>query len=216
MKSAAGVTSVLAIILGALLAFNASAQAQTDLRQFSVGMSLRDLPQAGYTDFACANAPDIKLQGWRGYQQCPKDALGLHPVSFRYEDSANPLAQLTEQVHGTRVGGHPVLLSLLFGDDGDVRGLHIATDPKARLYLRKKAFLLANQVRARYGNEGWQCQDAKPHGNEEPIGGVFIDRTCRKETTAREVSFVQELFRRAGEPIADFTSATEVTVLARK
>jgi len=40
------------------------------------------------------------------------------------------------------VAGHPAILTLLIDDNGHVTGLQIETDPKARLYVRKKAFLL--------------------------------------------------------------------------
>lgn len=193
----------------------ATAWAETDLRQFQVGMKVQDLPATGYQDFACADAPDITLKDWSGYGQCPTGKLGFHAVSFRFSESSNPLAAISEDAHGTRVAGHPVLISLLIGDDGIVHGLRIATDPKAHLYLHKKAFLFAGQVRAHYGDSGWQCTDAKPHGDEQPIGDVFIDRTCTKQTATRSITVVQQLFRHAGEPLKDFVSATEMTVLTR-
>lgn len=209
---------ILSFLLGisALLALSAApARAGNDLRQFRVGMSVGDLPATGYQDFACADAPSIKLDNWAGYGSCPKDKLGLHAVSFRYSDAATPNAHLTDEVHGTRVAGHPVLISLLIGDDGKVHGLHIVTDPAAHLYLHKKAFLFANQVHMRYGPDGWHCTDAKPHGDEAPIGDEFIDRTCRKQADGRRIEVVQRLFRHADEPLKDFVSATEVTILAQ-
>ena len=42
------------------------------------------------------------------------------------------------------VAGHPAILTLLIDDTGHVAGLQIETDPKARLYIRKKAFLLGH------------------------------------------------------------------------
>ncbi len=193
---------------------HAALAAGNDLREFRVGMPVSELPTSGYTGFACANQPAHELADWSGYTGCPRDARGLRAVAFRYDDAANPLAHLNTDFQGTRVGGHPVLIALLIGDDAHVEGIRIETDPGARLYLRKKAFLLANQVRARYGEQGWRCTDAKPTGDEEPIGDLFIKRHCEKDTAERRLLLDQELYRRAGAPLQDFVGGTQLTILA--
>ncbi|MEO8716280.1 MAG: hypothetical protein ABI369_14830 [Acetobacteraceae bacterium] len=186
---------------------------EDDLRQFSIGMKAGALPNTGYTDFACAQDPAHKLDGWAGYAGCPSDKRGLHEVAFRYDRDSNPGAYLGDRYRGTRVGGHPVLIALLFDDGGSVAGIRIATDPDVRLYERKKAFLFAGQVKARYGAQGWHCTDAEPRGDREPIGGVFIDKHCEKTTPTRRLLLDQQLYRRADRPIEDFVSAAEVTIL---
>ncbi len=190
----------------------APAPAPNDLRQFRVGMPVADLPATGYGGFTCADAPGHTLTGWADYASCPKDARGLHDVAFRYENSSNPLARINDDAQGTKVAGHPVRLTLLIGDDARVDGIRIATDPHTRLYLRKKAFLFAFQIRAHFGEDGWHCTKAAPHGDEEPVGGVFIDQRCEKTTATRHLMLHQELYRRAGSPLKDFVGGTQLMI----
>ncbi len=55
-----------------------------------------------------------------------------------------------------------VILTLSIDDAGRVVGLEIMTDPKARLYLKKKAYLLGTQAMSRYGADGWTCSEQPP------------------------------------------------------
>lgn len=194
---------------------------RNDLREFRLGMSVADLPRSGYVDLTCADmpkdAPGRALQNWGDYRKCPAEPSGLRAVGFRYDESANPLSKVNSAYEGTRVGGHPVLLTLLIGDghgdEGQVDGLVIETDPAARLYLRKKAFLFGDQVKARYGDEGWTCTEAKPAGDEEPVGGVFLKEHCEKTTATRHLILDRALYRRAGQNIRDFVSRTRLQIL---
>ncbi len=195
---------------------------QNDLREFHLGMSVADLPKSGYVDLTCAdmpkNAPDRMLQGWEDYRKCPAEPSGLRAVGFRYDESANPLSKVNSVYEGTKVGGHPVLLRLLIGDDnqgggGRVDGIVIETDPTARLYLRKKAFLFGEQVKARYGDQGWTCTEGKPAADEEPVGGVFLKEHCEKTTPTRHFVLERELFRRAGQDLKDFVSHSRLEIL---
>jgi hypothetical protein len=183
-----------------------------DLREFRVGMAVRDLPNEGYTGFACADDPARTLRGWDEYAACPADGDGLHGVRFRFDDALNPRAGL-DKYEGTQVAGHPVLLMLLIGDDQHVDGLRIETDPEARLYLRKKAFLFANQIKARYGEEGWACRSQPAAGDEEPVGGVFIKEHCEKTTAGRQLVLERELLQHAGQDLRKFVGATRLTIL---
>jgi len=186
---------------------------QNDLRDFRIGMPVGELPSEGYVGLACADDPASTLHRWDEYRTCPADSRGLHPVRFRYDEAANPRAGVNDQFEGTKVAGHPVLLTLLIGDDGLIDGLTIETDPRGRLYLRKKAFLFADQVKARYGEEGWTCVESQPAGDEEPVGGIFLKEHCEKVTATRRVTIERDLFRHAGHEAKDFASDTKITVL---
>jgi hypothetical protein len=203
------------VVFGAALALAGPAIAaeQADLREFRIGERVQDLPKEGYVGLNCAAAPGRTISGWEDYKACPVDASGFHVVGFRYSEESNPLGPVNEAYQGTKVGGHPVLLSLLIGDDGVVDGIRIETDPKARLYLRKKAFLLGEQAKARYGQDGWACHDAEPSADEEPVGGVFVKQHCEKRTATRHVIVDRELYRRAGQPLQDFVGASQVLIL---
>ncbi|MBV8399008.1 MAG: hypothetical protein JOZ17_09745 [Acetobacteraceae bacterium] len=202
-----------ALFLGSQNVQKARADESNDLREFRVGMKVEELPRAGYLDFSCAAAPSKKLTGWQDYRECPADSAGLREVSFRYDESANTLAKINDQYEGTRVGGHPVLVSLLIDDQGTVAGLKIVTDPKARLYMHKKAFLLGQQAKAHYGEDGWTCTEAQPSADEEPVGGVFIKEHCEKTTPTRRILVERDLFRHPGQELKDFVGDSKVTIL---
>lgn len=203
------------LLLASLALAPAVPAAASDLREFSVGMRSAALPPTGYVDFACADAPDHKLAGWADWRSCPTDKRGLRAVSFRYDEHFNQLARFSDDADGTKVGGHPVLLAVLIGDDGLVDGLRITTDPSARLYLHKKAFLFGNQVMARFGEDGWQCQNADPADGEEPLGGMFVKKHCEKVTADRHFLLDSALYRRTGAPLREFVGGAELTILAQ-
>jgi hypothetical protein len=94
-----------------------------------------------------------------------------------------------------------------------VAGIKIDTDPHARLYLHKKAFLFALQVRARFGEDGWTCSQRSPTPEEQPIGDVFINEHCEKVTATRHLLLDRQLFRDPAKDLRDFTSATQLTIL---
>ena len=187
---------------------------ENDLREFRIGMTADELPLTGYLGFACADA-GRKLDGWQSYRQCPPGASGWHAVRFEYDEAANPLAKVNGLYEGTKVGGHPVLLTALIGDDARLKGLVIETDPAARLYLRKKAFLFGEQVKARYGDAGWTCAKEEPTADQEPVGGVFMNEHCEKTTAARKLTLDRVLFRRAGQDLKDFVSRSRLEILGR-
>ena len=209
----------LAVLLLALVAVGpAAAQSppgtpDNDLREFRIGMAADELPRTGYLGFACADDAKRKLDGWQDYRQCPAEASGWHAVRFQYDEAANPLAKVNGLYEGTKVGGHPVLLTALMGDDARLKGLVIETDPAARLYLRKKAFLFGEQVRARYGGAGWACASQDPAADQEPVGGLFVNEHCEKVTATRRLTLDRALFRRAGQDLKDFVSRSRLEIL---
>ncbi len=203
---------LVALAVLAAAPFAPSNAAENDLREFRIGMTVSTLPQHGYNAFACASDLGRHLESWQGFAQCPAGPAGLHAVRFSYDEAANPLSKVNDLYEGTKVGGHPVLLTVLIGDDAEVHGLVIETDPKARLYLRKKAFLLGAQVKARYGEAGWTCRSADQADDKEPVGGVFIDEHCEKSTPARHLALDRALYRRPGDPLKDFVSQTRLEI----
>lgn len=188
---------------------------ENDLREFRVGMAADEMPRTGYLGFACADGSGRKLGGWQDYRQCPAQASGWHAVRFQYDEAANPLAKVNGLYEGTKVGGHPVLLTALMGDDSRLKGLVIETDPAARLYLRKKAFLFGEQARARYGDANWTCASQEPSPDQEPVGGVFANEHCEKTTPGRKLTLDRVLFRRAGQGLKDFVSRSRLEILGR-
>jgi hypothetical protein len=203
------------VVVGGIVAIIAAGSARTaehDLRDLRVGMSVHDIPAAEYVDLVCTAAPGDRLAGWAEFLRCPADAAGLRAVSFHFNESLNPLAQVNDKYEGTRIAGHPVVLTLLVAADAVVDTLRIDTDPQARLFLRKKAHLLALVAKSRYGDDGWQCRTAQPTGGETPVGGIFVNEHCEKTAGGRRLLLDRAVYRRSGQPIGDFVNETHVEI----
>ena len=152
-----------------------------DLRDIRLGTPAADLPKVGYANLACAGGSRPKLASWLDWRDCPADAAGVHAITFGYDPATN--------LDGTIVAGHPAVLTLLVDNAGTASGLRIETDPKARLYLRKKAFLFGIQAKSRYGQDGWSCTQAQPSTGEQPWAASISANTVRKPpTTVRSSS----------------------------
>ena len=157
------------------------------------GAGVAGLPD-DYVDYACGTnggPPSTPLTGWKDYRRCRPDANGLHEVYFRYDDEieywakANNLAGQMEQYIGTKAYGFPVTVSALIGDNGQgagiVRGIRIVSDPRDPTGERDEAYLLRNFLNARFGREGWRCEDLPGEPGETPVAGVFIKQRCEKD-----------------------------------
>lgn len=201
-------------LLGASLATGPARAEGNDLRDLRIGMTLDELPAAGYAGFACEAGP--ALRGWRDYRRCAPDAAGSRAVRFRYDEEENFRGSVNDTYQGTKVGGHPVLLTASMDDAGTVRGLRIETDPAARLFFRKKAHLLGELAKARFGEDGWTCTDTPAAADEEPVGGVFVKQRCEKATPTRRYLLDRALFRRAGQDLRDFVSRSRLDILASR
>ena len=201
---------MLSLLITAAMTTPAAAQdpAGNDLRELRLGMPATDLPEAGYANFACANDSRKTLTTWLDWRNCPADASGFYAIKFGYDPATDP--------DGTIVAGHPAVLTLLFDDAGTVSGLRIETDPKARLYIRKKAFLFGIQAKSRYGLDGWSCTEAQPDAGEQPVGGVFVRERCSKTVQNRSIVVERSLFRKPEQDIKSFVDETRMTILLTK
>ena len=200
-----GRVAILAVIL--LLAIHpafAQTEPNYDVRDITVGMSVGDIPNAGYVNLSCAIDAGRKLPAWSAWRDCPADADLMHAIRFDFDPQTSR--------EGTLVAGHPVILTALIDDMGIVAGLKIDTDPKARLYMHKKAFLLGVQVRSRYGAEGWACTQGQPESGEQPVGGVYLRENCRKAVRGRVLVVERDLFRRPDQDARTFVDQTQVKI----
>jgi hypothetical protein len=199
----AAIPAALSLFLAAPPAF-AQAEPNYDLRDITVGMPVAEIPNAGYVNLTCANDQARKLSAWSAWRECPSDKDAIHAVRFDFDPETSR--------EGTLVAGHPVVLTALIDDMGTVSGLKIDTDPKARLYIRKKAFLLGVQVKSRYGPEGWVCTQRQPESGEQPVGGVYVSESCSKAVRGRVVVVERDLFRRSGQDSRNFVDQTQVKI----
>lgn len=175
-----------------------------DLRDISVGMAVTSAPGTGYVNLTCAADKAHKLSGWTQWSDCPAGADQTRAIRFEYDPETSR--------EGTMVGGHPAILTVQVGQDARIAALTIETDPKARLYLRKKAFLLGLQAKSRYGADGWACSEAQPAGDKQPVGGTFVDEHCSKTTNGRSIEIERHLYREPNKELKDFTDETRITI----
>lgn len=204
------IRSFVTVYLFSLLAFlsfvaTAGAGEPSDLRDVRIGMAVSELPSAGYVNFSCASKPDQKLSGWGDWKACAVGDDGMHAMHFEYDRATSR--------EGTMVAGHPAILTVLVADDGHVAGLQIQTDPKARLYIRKKAFLLGMQAKSRYGAEGWNCTEGQSNAREQPVGGVYVNEHCTKTVSGRDITVDRKLFRHPDQDNRSFIDETRIRVL---
>lgn len=179
-----------------------------DLRDIRLGMAATDLTEQGYVDFFCAADPKRALAGWKDWRDCPAGASGIRAIRFGYDPATSR--------DGTMVAGHPAILTALMDDSGHIAGLQIETDPKARLYIRKKAFLLGLQAKSRYGADNWACTEGQRGAGDQPVGGVYLRERCTKTVSGRSLIVERNLFRRPDQDIKSFVDETRIRILRAK
>lgn len=187
-----------------------------DIRDLKVGVQVNELPHSGYVNFSCVGADAITsaLTQWTDFRRCDVNADGLYEVRFQYDNRTQQWAAVNDKWEGTKIAGHPVLLSILIDSAGEVKVLRAQTDPTARPYMRKKAYLLSLRVKARYGPEGWICDKLSPAFGETPIGGLYIHERCEKIYKNRKLILHTELYRGVGQQGQEFTNSTRLEIIA--
>jgi hypothetical protein len=188
-----------------------------EIRGLAVGVQAATLPTRGLAGIACAATGEALAEGWAGFARCPAAGPdGLREVGVRYDEAAaQPWAAANDAWEGTKLAGHPVLLSVLVADDGTVEAVRAVTDPEARLFHKKKAYLLGIRVMGRYGRDGWACADDPPAEGRTPVGGMLIARTCAKDLGDRRLVLRTDLYRAPGQEGREFTDATRFEIWRR-
>ena len=152
------------------------------------GTAVAALPDE-FVDYACGTdggPPSLPLKGFADFMRCRPEPSGLREVYFRYDDELeywaranNVLAQF-EQVAGTKTYGFPIIASVLFDEAGTAAGIRLVSDPRDDSQDRDDAYLLKNFLTARFGRDGWACQDLAAEPGETPVDGVFVKQDCHK------------------------------------
>lgn len=204
----------IALSFAALGAVCASAQEMYDLRDLAIGTKIDEMPDTGYYDFACGTnggPPAKRISGWEAYRDCaPEAATGLREVYVRYDDEFDYISRVVKDVDGegipidkysgTKIAGHPVILSALFDNDGVLQAIRAVSDPRVEIDQRRRAFLLRLRVFNRYFPEDWQCVDLPADAGQTPVGGLFIKQRCYKNfKNQRQVVMNTNMFRKAGQ-----------------
>ena len=175
----------------------------------------------GFGELACGSnggPPRQKLEEWSDFAKCRPEDNNLYEVYARFDDEDEYIGKAIEEPRyargktGTRVAGHPVILSALFDRDGVLRGLRFITDPRAAPHERRMAHMLRLAVINRYEPDGWSCTDFPPADGETPVGGVFIKQRCEKaiDESTRALLVTRHL-RKPGQSQYDPHSGRETT-----
>ena len=206
-----------ALFAGALLTLAAAAEEARpepgDIRSLRPGLELSELPAEGYFMHACGSngGPPLQpIEGWAGYKACAPDSQGLREVYVEYDDELavmlrgnpdiDPRDTTLYKYAGTKIAGHPVILSLLLDEAGVTQAVRAVTDPRAELEDRRRAYFLRNAVKNRYGPSGWDCTQGRIEAGEAPVGEVFIKERCEKTVlSARRIVLETRLYRRPGQ-----------------
>jgi hypothetical protein len=205
-----------AIVAAALGIASAMAVAQTpdpgEIHGLRLGLAAQTMTLEGWGQLACGSdggPPRQDLDAWTDFKKCPPQANGLHEVAARFDDEDEYVAKAlgepayAAQRTGTRVAGHPVVLSALFDDGGVLRGIRMLSDPRANPAERRMAHLLGAAVINRYGAESWDCTDSPPAAGESTVGGVFIKQHCAKTLPGRTLTVETHFLRKPGQHDVD-------------
>jgi hypothetical protein len=183
-----------------------------ELHGLKLGLKADMMTLDGFGELACGSnggPPRQKLDDWTDFAKCRAEPSGLHEVYARFDDEQEYIARAIDQPLyaegriGTRVAGHPIILSVLFDDDGVLRGLRFVTDPRASLPERRMAHLLRLAIINHYDPSGWSCTDLPAEPGETPVGGVFIKQRCVKVTPERHMTVEAHFLRKPGESDVD-------------
>jgi hypothetical protein len=193
----------------------ADAQAPSDsgeIHGLKLGLNAQAMTLDGWGELACGNdggPPRQEIASWSDFKECQPETNGLREVAARFDDEDEYIAKAlgepsyAAQRTGTRVAGHPIVLSALFDDGGILRGIRMVSDPRAAPAERRMAHLLGIAVINRYGADGWTCTDLPAAEGESAVGGVFIKQRCEKTMPGRALSVETHFLRKPGQHDVD-------------
>jgi hypothetical protein len=204
-------------VLAASLALGlAAAAAQApdpgEIHGLRLGLKAATMSLDGFGELACGSnggPPRQRIDGWTEFGKCRAEPSGLHEVYARFDDEDEYVGRAIDQPlyaagrAGTRVAGHPIILSVLFDDQGVLRGLRFVSDPRGSPIERRMAHLLRLAIINHYDPEGWACTDLPGEPGETPVGGVFIKQRCTKTTSERNMTVEAHFLRKPGQSDID-------------
>jgi hypothetical protein len=199
-----GAAAALAIV-GASGAWAQTPSDDGEIHGLKLGLSAQAMTLDSWGELACGSnggPPRQQLDAWSEFKICPPEPNGLHEIAARFDDEDEYVAKaLGEEAQhsGTRVAGHPVVLSALFDDGGILRGIRVVSDPRATPAERRMAHLLGVAVINRYSADGWNCTDVPPAEGESAVGGIFIKQRCEKTMPGRALTVETHFLRKPGQ-----------------
>ena len=201
----------LALVLASL---SAQAQRRNDpgeIRGLRLGLDARTMSADGFGEFACGSnggPPRQRILDWSEFGKCRAEASGLHEVYARFDNESEYVGRAIDDPvtlgrTGTRVAGHPIILSVLFDQGGVLRGIRFVSDPRGDPAARRMAHLLRLAIINRYDPAGWTCTDLPAAPGETPVGGVFLKQRCEKLTAERHLTVEARFLRKRGQSDID-------------
>jgi hypothetical protein len=191
---------------------DALAQSRPRIWDMTFGTPVTDLPDEEFVDPACGTnggPPGLRLASFEEFEKCRAEPTGLREIWFRYDDEEEYIARAVRnpdaivRANAMVMLGQPTMLSLLADRARRLQGYRIFTDPRADPDLRKDAYLIGNAFKARYGSDGWDCQDEPPAAGETPLEGIFIKQRCRKLAEGHQVTIESRHYYKAGQAMLD-------------
>ncbi len=184
-----------------------------ELRGLKLGLDARTMSVDGFGEFACGSnggPPRQRIEHWADFSKCRAEESGLREVYARFDDETEYVGKAIDDPispgrTGTRVAGHPVILSVLFDDGGVLRGIRFVSDPRGDPGARRMAHLLRLAIINRYDPAGWTCTDIPAAPGETPVGGIFLKQRCEKATAERHLMVEARFLRKPGQSEIDAT-----------
>ena len=215
MRTSSRISFIFALMLGGA-AFAQDRKDPGEIRGLRLGLQADEMSVDGFGEFACGGngGPTRQpIEGWTDFKKCRPESNGLHEVAVRFDDTEEYIGKAIDDPmytrrRGTRVAGHPVILSVLFDAKGSLRGIRFISDPRGDGAERRMAHLLRLAVMERYGMNGWACEDFPLAEGETPVGGISVKQKCEKKSDVRAVSVQAQFLRRPGQ--ADLDPVTKV------
>jgi hypothetical protein len=177
-----------------------------------IGEAAAKIPD-GFINYACGTnggPPSLPVANFTEFKKCRPEANGLREVYFEYDDELEYRARALEDKSeirmyaGTTAYEFPVVASVLFDDAGHAKGLRLVTDPRQHVvHDRSEFWTLANFIRQRFGDDGWQCKDLPPGEGEHPVGSFFIKNHCVKTANGLRLVLDQRYFQKKGQQSVD-------------
>lgn len=187
---------------------------KTELREISLGMHVKDIPDNRFKNYSCAS-DSKELNNLTDFEQCSSDGHGLYEVGLQYDTSENEWAKINDKLAGTTIGGHPVILSIMITKQGLVQGIRAYTDPDARTYLKRQAYLLSKRVKSHYGTVNWECIDKEPgDGGNKKFGPVFIDQHCIKTFDDKKIVVESKFYRAPNQTGKEHTNSSTLEIFS--
>jgi hypothetical protein len=184
-----------------------------EIHGLKLGLKAAEMSTDTFGELACGSnggPPRQAIDEWADFRKCRPEASGLYEVYARFDDQQDYVARAIDDPLyaqgriGTRVAGHPVILSVLFDRDGVLRGIRMVSDARASPLERRMAHMLRLAIINRYGPDGWNCTDMPPAPGETPVGGgVFIKQRCEKTSPEKSLMVEAHFLRKPGQNEVD-------------